>query len=204
MHTEKISDGRSLPKVENRIAVDDIVFPASHERAGEIIVEAGHRIGKAVAELICSSGVKSVQVMDVPKFPYLLNSMAEDNTSSHEEALLRIYQRLRPGNPPALEKAKQLFHEKFFDVNRYRLGRVGRFRVNRKLGLTVPEDEMALRPEDIIASIKYLIDLLIQTEQLGSMTLTTWATDVYEPSTNWLAKNFARVSSSFAVPFKSE
>jgi len=159
VHTEKISDGRSLPKVENRIAVDDIVFPASHERAGEIIVEAGHRIGKAVAELICSSGVKSVQVMDVPKFPYLLNSMAEDNTSSHEEALLRIYQRLRPGNPPALEKAKQLFHEKFFDVNRYRLGRVGRFRVNRKLGLTVPEDEMALRPEDIIASIKYLIDL---------------------------------------------
>ena len=159
VHTEKISDGRSLPKVENRIAVDDIVFPASHERAGEIIVEAGHRIGKAVADLICASGVKSVQVMDVPKFPYLLNSMAEDNTSSHEEALLRIYQRLRPGNPPALEKAKQLFHEKFFDVNRYRLGRVGRFRVNRKLGLTVPEDEMALRPEDIIASIKYLIDL---------------------------------------------
>jgi DNA-directed RNA polymerase subunit beta len=159
VHTEKISDGRSLPKVENRIAVDDIVFPASHERAGEIIVEAGHRIGKAVAELICSSGVKTVQVMDVPKFPYLLNSMAEDNTSSHEEALLRIYQRLRPGNPPALEKAKQLFHEKFFDVNRYRLGRVGRFRVNRKLNLAVPEDEMALRPEDLIASIKYLIDL---------------------------------------------
>ena len=140
VHTEKISDGRSLPKVENRIAVDDIVFPASHERAGEIIVEAGHRIGKAVADLICSSGVKSVQVMDVPKFPYLLNSMAEDNTSSHEEALLRIYQRLRPGNPPALEKAKQLFHEKFFDVNRYRLGRVVRFRVNRKLDLAVPED----------------------------------------------------------------
>ncbi len=159
VHTEKISDGRSLPKVENRIAVDDIVFPASHERAGEIIVEAGHRIGKAVADLICSSGVKTVQVMDVPKFPYLLNSMAEDNTSSHEEALLRIYQRLRPGNPPALEKAKQLFHEKFFDVNRYRLGRVGRFRVNRKLDLAVPEDEMALRPEDLIASIKYLIDL---------------------------------------------
>jgi DNA-directed RNA polymerase subunit beta len=103
--------------------------------------------------------VKSVQVMDAPKFPYILNSMAEDNTSSHEEALLRIYQRLRPGNPPQLEKAKSLFHEKFFDINRYRLGRVGRFRVNRKLGLSVPEDEMALRPEDLIASITYLINL---------------------------------------------
>ena len=160
--TEKISDGRSLPKIENKIACDDVVFPSDHERAGEIIVEAGHKISKAVGDIICTCGVKSVEVMDMPKVPYLLNSMAEDNTASHEEALLRIYQRLRPGNPPALEKAKQLFHEKFFDINRYRLGRVGRFRVNRKLKLSVPEDEMALRPEDLIASIKYLIDLFDQ------------------------------------------
>ncbi len=159
INTEKISDGRSLPKVENKVACDDIVYPSEHERAGEIIVEAGQKISKVMGELICTSGVKSVQVMDAPKFPYILNSMSEDNTSSHEEALLRIYQRLRPGNPPALEKARLLFHEKFFDINRYRLGRVGRFRVNRKLALSVPEDEMALRPEDLIASITYLIDL---------------------------------------------
>ncbi|MBU6239494.1 MAG: DNA-directed RNA polymerase subunit beta, partial [Planctomycetes bacterium] len=159
MKTEKISDGRSVPKIENKVACDDVVFPPEHERAGEILIEAGGKIVKSVAEMICSSGVKSVEVMDAPKFPYILNSMAEDNTSSHEEALLRIYQRLRPGNPPQLEKAKSLFHEKFFDINRYRLGRVGRFRVNRKLGLSVPEDEMALRPEDLIASITYLINL---------------------------------------------
>jgi DNA-directed RNA polymerase subunit beta len=60
---------------------------------------------------------------------------------------------LRPGNPPQLEKAKTLFHEKFYDVNRYRLGRVGRFRINRKLQLGVSEEEMTLRPEDLIASI---------------------------------------------------
>ena len=72
--------------------------------------------------------------------PLILNSLAEDATASHEEALLRIYQRLRPGNPPQLEKAKALFHEKFYDTNRYRLGRVGRFRINRKLKLDVPED----------------------------------------------------------------
>jgi DNA-directed RNA polymerase subunit beta len=89
----------------------------------------------------------------------LLNAMADDNTSSHEEALLRIYQRLRPGNPPQLEKARQLFSEKFFDANRYRLGRVGRFRINRKLNINVPETEMVLRPEDLIASIRYLLDL---------------------------------------------
>jgi len=159
MSSEKISDGRSVPKIENKIAGDDVVYPANSERAGEIIVEGGQKITKAIAETICTAGVKSVEVMEAPKVPYILNSLAEDNTSSHEEALLRIYQRLRPGNPPALEKARVLFHEKFFDVNRYRLGRVGRFRVNRKLGTEVAEDEMALRPEDLIASIRYLIDL---------------------------------------------
>ena len=91
--------------------------------------------------------------------PLILNSLEEDATGSHEEALLRIYQRLRPGNPPQLEKAKALFHEKFYDTNRYRLGRVGRFRINRKLGLNVPESEMTLRPEDLISAIKYVIKL---------------------------------------------
>ena len=87
----------------------------------------------------------------------IINSVLEDSTSSHEEALLKIYQRLRPGNPPQLEKATDLFREKFFDVNRYRLGRVGRFRINRKFGQDIPDDEMTLRAEDFINSIRYLI-----------------------------------------------
>ena len=98
--------------------------------------------------------------MDAPATSLLLNALADDGTSSHEEALLRIYQRLRPGNPPQLEKAKALFHEKFYDTNRYRLGRVGRFRINRKLALTVPEDEMVLRPDDLIFAVKYLMRLI--------------------------------------------
>jgi DNA-directed RNA polymerase subunit beta len=155
----KLAGAKSVAKIENMIAADDVVFPTGHERAGEIIIESGHKIGKTVAEAICAAGVKEILIMETPRVPYILNSLAEDNTNSHEEALLRIYQRLRPGNPPALEKARLLFHEKFFDINRYRLGRVGRFRVNRKLGLSVPEDEMALRPEDLVASIRYLIDL---------------------------------------------
>ena len=69
----------------------------------------------------------------------ILNSFKEDPTDTHEEALLKIYQRLRPGNPPQLEKAKELFKEKFQDPNRYRLGRVGRFRINRKFNQDVPE-----------------------------------------------------------------
>jgi DNA-directed RNA polymerase subunit beta len=101
-----------------------------------------------------------VELMPPPKTPLIFNGLADDNTCSHEEALLRIYQRLRPGNPPQLEKARVLFHEKFFDVNRYRLGRVGRFRMNRKLDLDVSETEMTLRPADVVASIQYLLDLV--------------------------------------------
>jgi DNA-directed RNA polymerase subunit beta len=158
--TEKIVDGRSVSKVEGKIAVDDIVFPAKSSRAGEIIVESGHKITKGEAETICASTLKSVMVMPEPRSPLIFNSLLEDNTSSHEEALLRIYQRLRPGNPPQLEKARALFAEKFYDTNRYRLGNVGRFRINRKLKLKISEDEMTLRPEDLVASIRYLIRLV--------------------------------------------
>jgi DNA-directed RNA polymerase subunit beta len=156
---EKIVDGRSVSKIEGKIAVDDVVYPASSDKAGEVILEGGQKITKNVAEIICTSGLHSIEVMTDAKNPLIFNSLAEDATSSHEEALLRIYQRLRPGNPPQLEKAKALFHEKFFDTNRYRLGKVGRFRINRKLKLSVPESEMTLRPEDLIASIKYLLQL---------------------------------------------
>ncbi len=158
-HSEKVVDGRSVVKIEGKLAVGDLVYPGHSDRAGEIIVECGQKITKNAAETICTSGLKEVEVMADPKNPLLLNALAEDNTASHEEALLRIYQRLRPGNPPQLEKAKALFHEKFYDTNRYRLGRVGRFRINRKLNLNIPEDEMILRADDLIAAISYLLRL---------------------------------------------
>jgi DNA-directed RNA polymerase subunit beta len=165
---EKVAGGRSVPKLEGRIAVDDIVYPKGSERAGEIIVDAGVKITHDMAELICTSGLTAVEVMQEQKVPLLMHSLKEDSDESkkrtgvapsHEDALVRIYQRLRPGNPPALDKARTLFDEKFKDTNRYRLGRVGRFRINRKLGLTVPETEMTLRPDDLIAAIKYMLQL---------------------------------------------
>ncbi|MGD0899686.1 MAG: DNA-directed RNA polymerase subunit beta [Thermoguttaceae bacterium] len=155
----KIVDGRSAVKIEGKLAVGDVVYPAESSRAGEILVEGGQKITKNAAEQICTSGIAEIEVMADPKNPLLLNSLAEDATGSHEEALLRIYQRLRPGNPPNLDKAKALFFEKFYDTNRYRLGRVGRFRINRKLKLAISEEEMTLRPEDLIAAIKYLVAL---------------------------------------------
>ena len=155
----KVADKRSAGKLEGKIAVDDIVYPAKSEKAGEIIVEVGHKITKEAAEIICLSDISQVEIMPAPKTPLIFNSLIDDTTSSHEEALLRIYQRLRPGNPPALEKARTLFREKFFDSNRYRLGRVGRFRINRKLDLGVSEKEMTLRPDDILACMKYILEL---------------------------------------------
>ena len=158
-HKVSVVDGRSVVKLEGKLAVDDVVYPTGSERAGEILIECGQKISKNIAETICTSGVGKVEVMDEPKNPLLLHALADDTTASHEEALLRIYQRLRPGNPPQLEKARALFTEKFYDTNRYRLGRVGRFRINRKLGLNIPETEMTLRPDDLLSAIKYLMRL---------------------------------------------
>lgn len=156
---ERIVDRRSAAKLQGKIAVEDIVYPPDSPNAGEIIVECGQEISENAAEMICASGLKSVWLMPKQRNRLILDSLAEDPTASHEEALLRIYQKLRPGNPPQLERAKTLFHERFRDPNRYRLGRVARFRINRKLGLNVPEDEMALRPEDLISAIRYLVRL---------------------------------------------
>ena len=194
---ETVKDGRSVSKIEGKIAVDDIVYPGSSDRAGEIILEAGQKITRNAAELICTSGIDSIEVMEATKSHLIFKSLDDDTTSSHEEALLRIYQRLRPGNPPQLEKARTLFQEKFFDSNRYRLGRVGRFRINRKFGLEVPESEMTLRPDDLIASIEYLIGLTVQEEgihvddidNLGNRRLRT----IDELASDELRKGFLKL-----------
>ena len=102
---------------------------------------------------------RSVEIIDNVRDLLILNTLAEDDCESHERALLKIYQRLRPGNPPQPEKAKTLFAEKFYDSNRYRLGKVGRFRLNRKFNQNVDKSEMTLRPEDFLHTLKYIVGL---------------------------------------------
>ena len=142
-----------------KIAADDFIYPPKHEKCGEIIVECARTIHESQALELLESGLKSVEVVTGVIDPLILNSILEDTTTSHEEALLRIYQRLRPGNPPQLDKAVDLFNEKFFDLNRYRLGRVGRFRINRKFKQDVSDDEMTLSPIDFANSVQYLMRL---------------------------------------------
>ena len=137
------------------IAVDDVIDPET----GEIYLDAGKSFNATAMDRVVTSQIKSVEAVAPPKDPIIQLALAEDGTDSHESALLKIYQRLRPGNPAQLEKAKELFKEKFLDQNRYRLGRVGRFRINRKFDQEVPETEMTLRAVDFVNAIKYLLDL---------------------------------------------
>jgi DNA-directed RNA polymerase subunit beta len=155
-----------------------VVGPIVDTETGEIILKAGTQIGDR-APLIRDSKIKTVEILENVRDLIILNTLAEDDCESHEQALLKIYQRLRPGNPPNLEKAKTLFTEKFFDTNRYRLGRVGRFRLNRKFGQNVDKDEMTLRPEDLLNTLKYIVGLrngegeIDDIDHLGNRRLRT-------------------------------
>ncbi len=124
----------------------------------EVLVRAGCQMGDAV-EKIQESSTRQIRVISGVTDPLLLNTLAEDTARSHEEALLKIYGRLRPGNPPQLDKAKKLFAEKFYDENRYRLGKVGRFRLNRKFEIAGDDGAMTLTVDDMLHCLKYLLKL---------------------------------------------
>jgi DNA-directed RNA polymerase subunit beta len=136
---------------------------------GEELVHVGRMIGEENAEKIRASSLKTVRVVQNPSDTLILNTIAEEKLeqfdevphveSDHDRAMLKIYTRLRPGNPPQVEKARQLFHEKFFDETRYRLGKVGRFRINRKFNMDTPEEQMFITGEDFLRVVQYILDL---------------------------------------------
>jgi len=92
---------------------------------------------------------------------YIATTLLKDNSTNTEEAILDFYQKVRPGEPAVLENAKALLHQMFFDPRRYNLGLVGRYKMNRKLGINTPVDKqhITLSNDDFIGSIKYLIGL---------------------------------------------
>ncbi|MCC6660408.1 MAG: DNA-directed RNA polymerase subunit beta [Phycisphaerales bacterium] len=136
------------------------------KETGEVLVHVGRMIGEEGAAAITKSNLKTVRVIQNPSDSLILNTVAEERLdqfeggkTDYERALLKVYGKLRPGNPPQVDKAKQLFVEKFFDENRYRLGKVGRFRINRKFHLGTPEELMFIRAEDFLKVITYILDL---------------------------------------------
>jgi len=153
--TIKLSSRTAPARLANRVVVGHLI----NAETGEVLVQSGQQIPEAMVETLIKLGPSEIEVIKDVGDPLILNTLAEDPTDSHEAALLRIYRRLHPGNPPQLEKARAFFRDKFYDGNRYRLGRVGRFRVNRKFSQDVPEDEMAIRPDDIVNALRYIVQL---------------------------------------------
>ncbi|MFA9476799.1 DNA-directed RNA polymerase subunit beta [Phycisphaerales bacterium AB-hyl4] len=146
-----------------------VAKPIIDTETGEELVSLGAQVGENI-EQVLNSPLEKVQIIANPSDMLILNTLAEEKAShldgmevtDHEMALLTLYGRLRPGNPPQVDKARDLFKEKFFDENRYRLGKVGRFRINRKFDLEVPETEMQLRAEDFLKVVEYMLDLRAQ------------------------------------------
>jgi len=184
---------RTLPVDKLRVDMY-VVEPFVDPDSGEVALPAGGQIGEALTK-IASSPVKKLEVIEKVTDPLMLNTLMEDASKEHGDALLRIYMRLRPGNPPQEDKAKTLFKEKFYDDNRYRLGKVGRFRINRKFHQDVDEKEMTLRPEDFVNTLKYILHLrggegvVDDIDHLGNRRLRT----IDELATDELRKGFLKL-----------
>jgi DNA-directed RNA polymerase subunit beta len=139
---------------------------ASHDivdmNTGEVIVEYNEKISEEQLEQIVERGIKQFSVLYIDEHaigPSLQETLQIDKVSTQEEAILEIYRRLRPGDPPTQETANMLFYNLFFNPDRYDLSKVGRLKLNHKLGMSVPLDVQTLRKEDILEVVRYLLRL---------------------------------------------
>ncbi|MGI8890727.1 MAG: DNA-directed RNA polymerase subunit beta [Chthoniobacterales bacterium] len=123
--------------------------------------------------------MKSVKVIDITNDDTVVKALKKDPAHDQEEALKDIYRKLRPGDPPTVANARALLKRLFFDPKKYDLGRVGRYKLNQKLGIDVDLSERILTDKDFIAAIKYLINLrrgegtLDDIDHLGSRRVRT-------------------------------
>ena len=126
--------------------------------SGQILLRAGSRISEEWLETIWATGTRRLTLLINPPVE-LIKTLEKDHTTSREEALLEIFRRLRPGDLVNLPSSETLLQRLFVDPRRYDLGRVGRFVLNRKLGIEAPLDERTLTIGSITAVIRYLLDL---------------------------------------------
>jgi len=110
--------------------------------------------------LLKALGLSDGEIFDALRHPeYFEKTIEKEGQFSEEEALMELYRKLRPGEPPTVSGGQQLLDSRFFDPKRYDLGRVGRYKLNKKLRLSVAENVRVLTPQDILAAIDYLINL---------------------------------------------
>ncbi len=155
----KVTQARvSLGDLEGAFSVADIV----NRQTGEVILEANKPLTAELFQTLAEAGIAEVDVF----FPerddvgvILSRTLEKDAIRSSREALIEIYRKLRPGDPPTLETATALFNGMFFDPRKYDFSKVGRLKFNIKLGLETPLEMRTLDASDFVASIKYLLKL---------------------------------------------
>ena len=160
----KIKSEKDFVKLVGKILAEDVV----DEQTGLVFGKAGEKLTTAMLKRMVDEGVQAVRIAEEADETHaMIKMLMKDTTDSYESALKDFYRKIRPGEPPTLSNARSAIMRLFFDPKRYNLGRVGRYKLNRKLGLGITDEEMAvvtLRKEDVIAALKYLISLKMGDE----------------------------------------
>lgn len=102
-------------------------------------------------------------------FEFLKKTLEKDPTETTDEALVELYKKLRPGDPASPQGGRQILESRFFDEKKYDIGRVGRYKLNKKLNLNIPNNQRTLTVEDIVSTIEYLINLTYDEGQLDDI-----------------------------------
>ena len=139
----------------------------------EVILDRDTIIDKENIELILESNTKSVlinkEVDDKSEYAIIHNTLQKDPTNSEKEAVEHVYRQLRNAEPPDEETARGIIDKLFFSEQRYNLGEVGRYRMNKKLGLDIDMENLVLTKEDIITIIKFLIELINSKSEIDDI-----------------------------------
>ena len=136
-----------------------LIEDAVDQEKGLVVARAFEPLSKAVVKQISELGVHKIKVVDTALDDgIIIKCMKKDPAKNEEEALKDIYRRLRPGDPPTAANARALIKRLFFDPKRYDLGRVGRYKINQKLGIK-GGDSRILTKADLVAATKYLLRL---------------------------------------------
>ncbi|HEX4264713.1 MAG TPA: DNA-directed RNA polymerase subunit beta [Verrucomicrobiae bacterium] len=170
-----VKEAEKLDDLPNKVLIED----ATDSDKGLVVARAFEPLSKAVVKQIAELGVNKIKVVDTTADEgIIIKCMKKDPAKNEEEALKDIYRRLRPGDPPTAANARALIKRLFFDAKRYDLGRVGRYKINQKLGIK-GGDSRILTKEDLVAATKYLLRLkkgegsLDDIDHLGSRRVRT-------------------------------
>src|SRR5437867_6537055 len=142
-----VKAAENLEDIQNKVLIEDAIDPEK----GIVVARAFEPLSKAVVRLIADLGTTKIRVVDTTVDDgIIIKCLKKDPTQNEEEALKDIYRRLRPGDPPTAANARALIKRLFFDPKRYDLGRVGRYKINQKLGLKDGDDSRILTKEDLV------------------------------------------------------